>query len=147
MSVSISFNPEKHCLGDLCSRKHEYQNTGKSLRYKSHKSCVICNSLQRKEWERKNPEKAKRNKRENDLKNDYGISIDEYSKMLAIQGGVCAICKRPPKGNRLLCIDHNHDNGEIRGLLCDGCNRGIGFLEEDIDRLKSAIVYLNRMNK
>lgn len=55
---------------------------------------------------------------------NFGINTEIYEEMLAEQSGVCAICKRPPKNNRL-SVDHDHDTGAIRGLLCPPCNRSI----------------------
>lgn len=82
----------------------------------------------------------------------FGISIEEYTVLLESQEGVCAICKNPetvihPKTDRPqnLTVDHNHATGEVRGLLCARCNKGIGLLREDPDILLSAISYLNRV--
>jgi hypothetical protein len=52
----------------------------------------------------------------------YDITPEQYEGMLAIQGGVCAICKHPPK-NRRLDVDHDHQTKRVRGLLCHVCNR------------------------
>jgi predicted nucleic acid-binding Zn ribbon protein len=59
----------------------------------------------------------------------YGIGKIEYDEMLTNQGGVCAICKRPPADTRL-CIDHDHATGHVRGLLCSRCNGMLGWLEQ-----------------
>lgn len=79
----------------------------------------------------------------------YGITQDDYDRMHAEQLGVCAICKRVE--TRMLhgkvtplAVDHCHGKGHVRGLLCDGCNRGIGFLKDDPDRLRRAAAYLER---
>jgi hypothetical protein len=68
----------------------------------------------------------------------YGISPEQYEEMLKRQGGVCAICGR----GRKLCVDHDHDTGHIRGLLCKPCNSSIGQLGDDVEGLKKAISYL-----
>src|SRR5216684_1391978 len=60
----------------------------------------------------------------------YGISWPEYELRLALQGGVCAICKKKPK-RRLLCVDHCHKTGKVRGLLCSSCNAALGLYEDD----------------
>lgn len=71
----------------------------------------------------------------------YGIGIEEYNIILVKQGGTCKICDGEP-GARSLHIDHCHDTGKIRGLLCANCNTGIGNLKDDINLLEKAINYL-----
>ena len=82
----------------------------------------------------------------------YSITIDRFEEMLAAQGGVCAICRQPPRApsRRSFYVDHDHKccPGEtacgdcVRGLLCVNCNSGIGNLMDDPDRLESALRYL-----
>lgn len=68
--------------------------------------------------------------REQNMKNKYGISIIDYEKKLLEQWYACAICKKHQSDNhRRLCIDHDHSNGKTRWLLCDGCNRWLGYYE------------------
>ncbi len=79
----------------------------------------------------------------------YGITIDEYDELLVKQAGVCAICgqheTRKIKGKLIsLAVDHDHETGKIRGLLCAECNMAIGLLHESITALKTAINYLQR---
>ena len=64
------------------------------------------------------------------LKKLYNISDTEYLKILELQGGVCAICKRPPESGKHLCVDHCHKTGKLRGLLCTKCNRNLFQFEE-----------------
>src|SRR6266550_1376817 len=59
----------------------------------------------------------------------YGLSEDVYQALLLKQGGLCAICGGPPK-RRTLAVDHDHKSGEVRGLLCDRCNVGLGWIED-----------------
>lgn len=64
------------------------------------------------------------------LKSTYGITIEQYNEMLVRQGGVCAICSRPPKSRRL-AVDHCHITNIIRGLLCYVCNvKIVGLIEK-----------------
>jgi len=78
----------------------------------------------------------------------YGITVEDYKKLLKKQKGKCAIClKEEWAKNRdgtiqNLAIDHDHITGNIRGLLCFSCNRGIGYLKDSIEILKAALVYL-----
>ena len=87
------------------------------------------------------------------LKRYYGLSIETYNVMLAAQNGVCAICKGNetyvPKGHgetKPLSVDHNHDTGAIRGLLCSNCNYVIGHCKEDRNVLLEAVKYLDKHN-
>jgi hypothetical protein len=77
----------------------------------------------------------------------YGITLEQYEKMLADQGNACAVCGEPESDIqngklRPLCVDHDHATGKIRGLLCNDCNRGLGFLGDNADRLEKAAYYL-----
>jgi hypothetical protein len=76
------------------------------------------------------------------LKETYGITVQEYERMFMAQGGLCAICGKPSL--RKLHVDHCHSKGTIRGLLCRKCNKGIGFLDDNIQSLKNAVKYLER---
>ena len=74
------------------------------------------------------------------------MSMDDYARLLEDQGGVCAICRSSDtrsKGRRFH-IDHDHETGEVRGLLCGPCNTGIGGLNDDPDCLLTAVAYLLR---
>lgn len=77
----------------------------------------------------------------------FGISEDQYEKMLSAQGGACAICGKKP-GRKQLAVDHNHKTGAVRGLLCSHCNCAIGMLNCDDDEfyalVKSAIRYIRK---
>jgi len=72
----------------------------------------------------------------------YGITPQELLRLYEAQGGRCAICHQPPKTVRGLHVDHCHKTNRVRGLLCHGCNTGIGALREVPDVLLSAIKYL-----
>lgn len=81
-------------------------------------------------------------RREERLKQVYGLSAKNYDAMLARQGGVCAICKRRPE--RPLFVDHCHASGKVRGLLCHACNTGLGFMRDDHTVTTAATDYLLR---
>jgi hypothetical protein len=78
------------------------------------------------------------------LRNTYGITPDEYEVLLAEQGGKCAICGTddPGRGSEFFPVDHDHQTGERRGLLCHECNLGIAHFGDDPDRLLAAAAYL-----
>jgi hypothetical protein len=69
----------------------------------------------------------------------YGMTIEEFDQMREDQNGLCAVCKFP---HAELHIDHDHETGRIRGLLCNKCNLGIGFMRDDPEVLQAAINYL-----
>lgn len=114
--------------------------------------CRACRAAYRRKWYAANRESAVRYsttwKRANrgrwldaNRKAKYGIEYGTYDRMLAEQGGGCALCGKPP-GEKALHVDHCHTTGKVRGLLCDNCNRGIGHLKEDPRILRAAITYL-----
>lgn len=76
-----------------------------------------------------------------DLKRRFGITLDEYNKMLSIQSGKCAICNRDASiFKRRLSVDHDHKTGRIRGLLCLNCNIKLGHFE-------SCLPLINKLKK
>lgn len=92
------------------------------------------------EYRKKNPLAVK----ETELKRAYGITLDDYFDMLEKQGGKCAICGGDQiERYKYFSVDHCHTKGHIRGLLCDSCNRGLGFFRDNPDTLSKAIRYLN----
>jgi hypothetical protein len=95
-------------------------------------------------------EEFRRRERQSNFRRLYGISIEDYDAMLAAQGGLCAICGEAGAGGRWkrrLHVDHAHDTGAIRGLLCHGCNVAIGSLRESPALLLKAVEYLKRYGK
>jgi len=72
----------------------------------------------------------------------YGISRTEYEARLKSQNNVCAICLLPPKKSERLAPDHDHETGEIRGLIHRRCNSAIGFFDDDPELLESAAAYV-----
>ena len=90
----------------------------------------------------------KRTQRRYAMRKRYGIELEEYQALYEAQGGKCAICRVPvddlggPKKHRLLHIDHDHATGVVRGLLCNPCNRALGFLRDDPEIALAAAEYL-----
>lgn len=76
----------------------------------------------------------------------YGITPEEYDKLYVAQDGKCAICEatRGSDTAEYLCVDHCHETGAIRGLLCNSCNRGIGNLKDSVQLVTKALAYLTR---
>lgn len=94
----------------------------------------------KRDWHSKlSPEKRKAISTRNKLRL-YGATTEDYHKLVAQQGGACAICGVHPFD--LLHVDHCHTTGQIRGLLCLTCNAGIGLLRDNPDLCHAAGVYL-----
>lgn len=76
----------------------------------------------------------------------YGLSAEDFERMLADQNGTCAICETPApdEQGRSLHVDHDHATGAVRGLLCSPCNLGIGTFKDDPATLERAANYLRR---
>ncbi len=91
----------------------------------------------RRVWKKNNPDKMKNYS----LKQNFGISLEDYKSLSEKQNHLCLICKLPTK---TLVVDHNHETGKIRGLLCHLCNCGIGHFKENINSLENAINYLKQ---
>ena len=109
-------------------------------------------------WQLENPERTRRNNsivspeserrkiwdRKSHLKRKYGITIADYERMFDEQGGVCAICGEARPEERTLHVDHDHETGVIRGLLCFRCNNALGDFREEYELFQRAADYLDR---
>ena len=78
--------------------------------------------------------------RKYNLRNLYGMSFDDYDALLSAQGEKCAICLGP--FDTRPHVDHCHETGKVRGLLCNRCNCGIGQLRDNVEILEAAVKYL-----
>ena len=74
-----------------------------------------------------------------DLLRTYGLTPEEYNSLWDKQNGGCVICGSTEKK---LCVDHCHNTGVVRGLLCTNCNQGLGQFKDDPGLLRSAATYL-----
>jgi len=99
--------------------------------------CKDCNKQKAKT-------KPKEEHRKTGLK-QYGLTLEDYNKMLVAQDGKCAICgSTEPYGNGdNFCVDHNHKTGQTRGLLCQKCNQSLGLMKESQEYLNKAAEYLD----
>lgn len=131
--------------------------------------CKACRNPQAKKWRDENPEKVKLINKESkakrkeyydnperklkyrslELKRAFGLTHEDYEKMLAEQNGVCKICKRyrTASNKNHMAIDHCHKTGKIRGILCNWCNRGLGVFEDNLEFLENAKIYLLESKK
>ena len=109
-----------------------------------------------KEWVNKNPEKRraaylkyyereKANIRDRQIRRLFGITLEEYNERLIAQNNTCALCGGGPDAKgKMFAIDHDHKTGKIRGLLCRGCNVGMGNLKDDPELLEKAARYIRK---
>ena len=74
----------------------------------------------------------------------YGLEAGEYAKLYTEQGGVCAICRRATGKTKRLAVDHDHDTGRVRGLLCGPCNKLVGYLRNSPEAFRRGADYLER---
>ena len=106
-------------------------------------ACKECILKSNRKWRRNNSERMAELRRADHYKVKYNITIEDYDNMLEAQDNGCAICGKTPEDNRgRLHVDHDHETGEIRGLLCGNCNKALGLFQDDITSLRSAINYL-----
>lgn len=75
-----------------------------------------------------------------------GITVERYWQLWNEQKGVCAICLEPERFGRALSIDHDHQTGVVRALLCNNCNIALGHMQDDETRLYAAARYLERFH-
>ena len=140
----------------ICIKCGEVKNTDefyfarrKSDNYqlRSANECKACSLKNRKEHYEQNRDRILANHRFR----SYGLSKEEYLEMLDNQNGTCAICKREEWARasvtnkvKALAVDHNHETGNVRGLLCRSCNLAIGYFEDNPKSLDEAIKYLEK---
>lgn len=140
---------KRKCSACRKNRLLKFFPANRSKKYGRGNTCRPCQTVANKEWASKNKKAVHRIHQRAWLKRKYNLTCEEYDEMFAAQKGVCAICKLPDdtKGNGkngLLCVDHDHKTGVIRALLCDRCNRAIGLMKENPERLREAAAYLER---
>ncbi|MGN6661597.1 MAG: endonuclease VII domain-containing protein, partial [Achromobacter mucicolens] len=115
--------------------------------------CITCERAYNAERSRRHyhahpelKEKSNLSSRRVNLRKKYGITPECYDKMFSEQGGACAICGTDQPGGRhkYFSVDHDHETGAIRGLLCNNCNRGVGLLGDSEQNMRAAANYLSR---
>jgi len=105
--------------------------------------CKTCDKLAGLKYRLKNSEKRKLSIFRRRIKHAYGLTEKEYYELEKKQNYVCKICGRRNKNMRL-AIDHDHTTKEVRGLLCNTCNRALGLFDDDLSKLKKAAEYLEQ---
>lgn len=113
--------------------------------------CKSCDDIAVKKYKIKNRGKMLANQRKANRLYKYGLTDEDYLKMKEEQDMKCWICKVGLQENatnrhtsETLCIDHDHETGEVRGLLCTRCNKGLGMFDDSIEHLLESIKYLSK---
>ena len=126
------------------AEKKAKRNARNRAYYAKHrKECLACDKEYNdthREQRREYRKTYRGRKRELHLLQKYNLTLDGYAALVEKQQGKCAICRRELK---VLCVDHDHQTDRIRGLLCHGCNRAIGLLNDDPNLLDRIVEYLN----
>lgn len=150
--------PTKICSRCQTEKSHDLFHPDKSKRNGLSTYCRVCANAASKERYYANPEAARArsnefrtgqplNYRDNWLRSVYKITLDEYDEMVTSQDGKCAICLKvetvTASGKvRRLAVDHDHTTGAVRGLLCMKCNRALGLMNDDAERIVRMASYL-----
>lgn len=124
-----------------------YKHTGTRDGYQG--VCKECSARNHKNWTKENRQKERYYTQRTRLRDKYGITVEAYNELRAQQGGRCAICNKPEStvhsgSRRSMAVDHDHDTGAIRGLLCNNCNRALGLFGDDLTVLQQAVAYLSQ---
>ena len=140
---------KKNCTKCFKSKSIESFYKNKNFKDGRAYSCIDCSKKDHKN-RAKDPAR-KKDMRNNHLRSRYGITIEDYEKMMALQNGLCAICKKEETkkhskyGNIMpLSVDHDHLTGEVRGLLCSQCNMLLGRLESSKEIYHGIVSYVGR---
>lgn len=128
-----------------CYQKHRYttdasgrtrRRTLRSKKYASDADYRAKSTARVRRWKLENPERN----RCHQLKTKYGITLEERNQMFEDQGKKCACCGATE--SKQWCVDHCHETGVVRGILCNLCNTGLGKLGDNVEGLEKALEYL-----
>lgn len=110
--------------------------------------CKICVNKDRRIYRAENLQKCNDADTNSRFKRTYGIDITQYNQIFLNQEGCCAGCKTHQyELKRKLVVDHNHETGVIRGLLCNNCNRGLGLLKDNSNVLLNLSNYITKSSE
>jgi len=127
------------------AREHKYFEDNREMlrqksleRYHRHK---LQSRKAAKKWKATNKQRVREYARKNSARHRYGLSFDQLDALTESQGNRCAICGTPPT-KRALDVDHDHQSGVVRALLCNRCNRLVALIESESNLAERAIEYL-----
>ena len=123
----------------------EFRSRGGKYKHLLKSQCNKCLKAQHKEWCKKNPERVSQYRATEDALHKRcqrrNINVETFFKVFEDQSYECKICSAPITLENS-AIDHNHDTGEFRGVLCRNCNRALGLFKDNPEILKKAAIYL-----
>lgn len=130
-----------------CSQCSEIKKLSEFSKDKSRKDgvdsyCKPCRYKRNRYWAEENKESYRESTRNTRRKIEYGINPEEFNRLLEDQHYRCAICKISI--DQTSHLDHCHNTGTVRGILCKKCNLGLGFFDDNIDKLYSSIEYIKK---
>ena len=140
------------CIG--CKEQKAKESFGPGARYPRCLPCRVArakalkNARKKRQHQRRTPEEKNLFNRRKSLRQKYGMSLDTYDAILKKQGGRCKICRADKPGGagakfNVFSVDHDHNTGAVRGLLCGLCNITIGSAREDAEILRATVKYLD----
>ena len=150
--MSLHAVADIHALGKTCPKCGEHKSAAefavnlrgprKGLLVAYCKQCNLAQQAKRRAKDKTIYERVERNSK---YKRQYGITVDDYNRMLTAQNDGCGICGVKTPGNRTkhFHVDHCHSTGKVRGLLCHKCNRALGLFDDNVDVLLQAAKYLS----
>lgn len=139
----MTINPnrkEKKCFicNSIKTRDNFYSDKSRVDGMSSY--CKECTARKNKKWRDQNPRLIAESSLWTRRKIFYGITKDDFYKMMEEQNNCCKICQNII--DKSAHVDHCHETGKVRGILCLHCNKGLGFFKDNIVNLENAIKYL-----
>ena len=144
------FNKSKQNIGGLrgfckaCQKLYmqEYQEKNREKLRKQNREAY----WQNKEWHHKYHKNWRKHNarlvRNTNYKRKFGITIDDFDEILKKQGGACALCGKHEWNGKRISVDHDHNSGKVRGLLCNRCNTALGALGDTVESIEKVLQYL-----
>lgn len=127
-----------------CQKCKEFKNLAQMSKVRQN-LCKKCAGAHVRAWKKLHPREWDRLRRRAHLFKKYGITLEQYENLIEIQGRKCAICQEERLYDSRSFrphIDHCHKTGIVRGILCGGCNMGLGALKDDPKIVQRALSYL-----
>jgi hypothetical protein len=126
----------------VCLNGHDMAVTRRGRDGESY--CSACRNMKAGDRKKSDPARFALYHRRSKIKKAYGITLIDFDALLEKQGGGCAICGKTEFNGRGAYVDHDHETGMVRGILCVNCNTGMGMFKDSIENMRNAIMYLDR---